>query len=358
MERTGRRCALWSLTLLLASPAAAQLCQSFGNGIFVGFDTVDGMESREANCACGFTCEEGLRCYPPILTDAIYETLPLGCNPKTQACTVRATVPVTFPGNSQGLGTPGSGAYLDWTGLTAVAVASCGYFGQQIFADRGNAWIQVSGFTCASGAATATYELLAQVCIAGCPQPASQRQSTRMVDLSRPNLEAMFCKKPPAGGCPEQSPAGACCLGPAGGSSPSGGGAGTGGDGTGPDAYLYYLAGGVGHPDFPGAVLWQPTLGRYWSHTWAERIVLDPNDSHVWLISMYGTYVEFSGLSGGVYATTRPSDDHRKLRRTATGWELRSLDGTVSNPSTPPVAGAAPWTATATPRSPTTTPAP
>ncbi|HSG38729.1 MAG TPA: hypothetical protein VLE27_03735, partial [Thermoanaerobaculia bacterium] len=110
-----------------------------------------------------------------------------------------------------------------------------------------------------------------------------------------------------------------------------GGGAGTGGGGTGPGAYLYYLAGGIGHPDYPGAALWQSTLGRYWSHTWAERIVLDPNDSHVWLITMYGTYVEFSGLSGGAYATTRPSDDHRKLHRTPTGWELRSLDGTVQS---------------------------
>jgi YD repeat-containing protein len=138
-------------------------------------------------------------------------------------------------------------------------------------------------------------------------------------------------------GCPEDGPAGTCCLGPGsaggsgGGSSPAGGGPGFGGPGTGPDTFLYYLAGGVGNPSWPGTSLWTPTLGRYWSHTYAERIVLDPDETHVWLITRYGTFREFSGLSGGAYATAKPTDEHRKLTRTGTGWELKSLDGTVES---------------------------
>ena len=143
-------------------------------------------------------------------------------------------------------------------------------------------------------------------------------------------LSALFCKKPPVHGCPEDGPAGTCCLGPGGaggggGSSPAGGGPGFGGPGTGPDTFLYYLAGGVGNPSWPGTSLWTPTLGRYWSHTYAERIVLDPDQTHVWLITRYGTFREFSGLSGGVYTTAKPTDEHRKLTRTGTGWELKSL---------------------------------
>jgi RHS repeat-associated protein len=72
-------------------------------------------------------------------------------------------------------------------------------------------------------------------------------------------------------------------------------------------------------------------LGRYWSHTYAERIVLDPDESHVWLITRYGTFREFSGLSGGTYATAKPTDEHRKLTRTATGWRLTYLDGTLED---------------------------
>lgn len=114
-------------------------------------------------------------------------------------------------------------------------------------------------------------------------------------------------------------------------SSPAGGGPGFGGPGTGPDTFLYYLAGGVGNPAWPGAALWTPTLGRYWSHTYAERIVVDPDQTHVWLITRYGTFREFSGLSAGVYTTAKPTDEHRKLIRTATGWRLASLDGTLAD---------------------------
>jgi RHS repeat-associated protein len=314
------------LAFLLAAPVGAGepvSCTGVG-GVSVGIDETPGSVFQPPNCS------ELFRCYPPVLNGVFYETRPAGCNPKTQPCLVRATVPVEFPGHAEGPNEAGSGAHLEWKNASSAVVGFCGVLGSEIFFEQGNAWIQISGFRCSTGASlSGAYTLQAEVCVGGCSLPLSERSSTTPIDLSLPQLEAVFCRKPPASGCPGQGPAGACCIGPAGGSSPGGGGAGTGGPGTGPDAYLYYLAGSVGHPDYPGAAVWKPTLGRYWSHTWAERIVPDPNDSHVWLISRYGTYVEFSGLSGGVYATTRPSDDYRKLHRTAAGWELRSLDGTV-----------------------------
>jgi RHS repeat-associated protein len=316
--------------LLLAAPAYAA-CTNTG-GVNVGFDALTGSVPMDANCSCTQNCTRGFRCYPPILDGPSYQLFPAGCNPKAQSCTVRATVPVQFPGNSQGLLTPGSGARLDWTNATTTLVGSCGYLGGDIFNDKGSAWIEVGGFTCSAGPASAgSYTLLAQVCIAGCPQPLNQRQSSTTVDLSATQLTALFCKKPPVHGCPEDGPAGTCCLGPGGGSSPGGGGPGFGGPGTGPGAYLYYLAGGVGNANWPGAALWTPTLGRYWSHTYAERIVLDPDQTHVWLITRYGTFREFSGLSGGAYSTAKPTDEHRKLTRTATGWELKDLDGAIED---------------------------
>lgn len=324
--------------LTLSAPAGAQYCAATG-GVNLGFDPLAGSIPKDANCSCTNGCMTGFRCYPPVLGGASYETRPAGCNPRTQACTVRATLGVDFPGNSQGLLTPGSGAYLDWSNAASSPVGSCGYpGGNQIFVDKGSAWIEVGGFTCSGGAAAAgPYTLLAQVCIAGCPQPANQRQRSTTADLSLTQLNALFCKKPPVHGCPEDGPAGTCCLGPGGGgaggggSSPAGGGPGFGGPGTGPDTFLYYLAGGVGNPAWPGTALWTPTLGRYWSHTYAERIVLDPDQTHVWLITRHGTFREFSGLSGGIYATAKPTDEHRKLTRTATGWRLTSLDGTLTD---------------------------
>ncbi len=326
----GRRartlCGVALAMLLLPAWAGAQsTCSDIGGSVHVGFDATSGTSTAmPANCACTNNCTSGYRCYKPILDGTSYEILPAGCNPKILACTVRATVPVQFPANSQGLLTAGSGAKLDWSNGAGTNVGACGYLGDEIFVDSGNAWIQISGFTCSGAPASDTYTLLAQVCTSGCGA-ANNKQTSTSVDLSLPQLTALFCQKPPVHGCPGDGPANTCCLGPGGGSSPGGGGAGTGGDGTGPGAYLYYLAGGVGNPAYPGAL---PSLGRYWSHTYSERIALDPDETHVWLVTRYGTFREFYGLSGGVYTTAKPTDEHRKLVRTVTGWELNDLDGT------------------------------
>ncbi len=49
------------------------------------------------------------------------------------------------------------------------------------------------------------------------------------------------------------------------------------------------------------------------------------------MITRYGTFRELSGLSGGIYTVAKPTDEHRKLTRTATGWRLTSLDGTLED---------------------------
>jgi len=100
--------------------------------------------------------------------------------------------------------------------------------------------------------------------------------------------------------------------------------------GGGPGADLHYRAGGAGAAGLPGSAAWNVALGRHWSHDYAQRIVLDPDETHVWLITERGTFREFGNLVAGDYATLRPSDEKRTLHRIGlTGWELRDPDGTV-----------------------------
>jgi RHS repeat-associated protein len=121
--------------------------------------------------------------------------------------------------------------------------------------------------------------------------------------------------------------------------SPAGEGAGVAPEGSGPGARLRYTAGGVGHPGFPGTAAWTPSLGRYWSHDYAERVIVDPDESHAWLITKFGTFREFSDLEAAgplerAYEATSPSNEYRTLvyiDDTPTGWELRGLDGTIQH---------------------------
>jgi len=82
----------------------------------------------------------------------------------------------------------------------------------------------------------------------------------------------------------------------------------------------------------PGSAEWRVSLGRNWSHEFAERIVLDPDvgtDATVWLLTRWGTFRKFTDLVGGIYTSAAPSDEYRTLRRTIGGWELEDLEGTV-----------------------------
>ncbi|MEE9563289.1 MAG: hypothetical protein V3W50_09490, partial [Thermoanaerobaculia bacterium] len=98
---------------------------------------------------------------------------------------------------------------------------------------------------------------------------------------------------------------------------------------------LTYRARGAGHPGLPGSDTWTETLGLYWSHQAAQRIVPDPDETHVWLITEFGSYREFSNLVGDIYQTNSPSDEFRTLSvlrdegENVVGWDLSELDGTV-----------------------------
>lgn len=97
-------------------------------------------------------------------------------------------------------------------------------------------------------------------------------------------------------------------------------------------ARFYYSAGGVGAPGTPGVVEWVEELGRYWSHDYAERIVIDPvtgTTDHVWLLTRWGTFREFKTLSGDTYTEVSPTDEFRTLRWTGSEWLLEELNGDV-----------------------------
>ena len=54
-------------------------------------------------------------------------------------------------------------------------------------------------------------------------------------------------------------------------------------------------------------------LGKYWSHDYAMRIVQDPGIDHVWLITKFATFREFSARNAttNLYEASSPSDEKR-----------------------------------------------
>lgn len=139
-----------------------------------------------------------------------------------------------------------------------------------------------------------------------------------------------LCPRPPRkdDGCGKAG--NQCCL--AGGAGAGGGGPGfgkSGPPGLGPGARLHYLAGGAGSPGNPGQAAWNALLGRGWSHDYAERIV-PATGGRAWLITRYGSFREFTDADNdGLYEKVTPEDEYRTLTKTAAGWTLRDLDGTV-----------------------------
>jgi RHS repeat-associated protein len=140
-----------------------------------------------------------------------------------------------------------------------------------------------------------------------------------------------LCPRPPRkdDGCGKSG--NQCCL--AGGAGAGGGGPGFGGKsgppGMGPGARLHYLAGGAGSLGNPGQAAWNAILGRGWSHDYAERIV-PAAGGRAWLITRYGSFREFTDANNdGLYEKASPEDEYRTLTKTAAGWTLRDLDGTV-----------------------------
>ena len=209
-------------------------------------------------------------------------------------------------------------------------------FGGKFIYDFLETWV-TKDVSCATAPdETGFYSLRIRVCGSACHPP--DLVINGLTFAAPQLLKDIGCPPPPP---PERCGGDASCHSCPGGNSIGGGGPAAGGGGggpgdgpdgggqSGPGAYLYYTGGGAGGPGLPGSAAWNATLGRYWSHRYAQRIVEDPDDSHVWLITEYGTFRELGSLSGGVYEVLAPSNEYRTLERTGTGWTLSDLDGTV-----------------------------
>jgi len=218
-----------------------------------------------------------------------------------------------------------------------VPATQCDWFDT----DHATCYLEVAGLTCTG----APYDFgvvsfRAQTCggpEALCGFPSRCGRAADFPGLSfTVTKQDLGCPIPPTEACNGDSTA-SCeeCL--AGGVGIGGGGPGAGGSrapgnpAAGGGAYLYYAAGGAGHAGLPGSASWNATLGRHWSHSYAERIVVDPDESHVWLVTRYATFREWGAPDPGtgVYQTVSPSNEVRTLTWTGNGWTLEELDGAV-----------------------------
>ncbi len=270
------------------------------------------------------------------------------CDPKAGACTVRLRVPLEFPGNKQNItiagssfGAPTPQVYWFQNGTPPSSCAPrfdpncgqisiCGIAGAQYIGDFGETSLTVGGISCSNLASSQLSNFSISVFSCESRFSCPKRLDLSGIDFTGPTVaKALGCPVPRKWDCHDCK---VCKLAGNGGGSPGGkGGVGAPGD-SGPGAMLRYAAGGAGGPGFPGTAAWNVTLGRYWSHDYAQRVVLDPalnDDTHVWLITPEAVFREFTNLSSGIYQTASPSDEYRKLYRTASGWELRELDGKV-----------------------------
>lgn len=210
--------------------------------------------------------------------------------------------------------------------------ATCNY----LDSDHVECWIEKTGLNCETARETpydfGTFSFLAEVCGSGCLCEQNQAFCPCRRKTDQNNISFAVTAETLGREAPTPDPCDNClsCKSAGPGKANAGGGPSRGAPPkSGPGAMLRYAAQGAGHPGFPGTPAWNETLGRYWSHDYAERIVPDPDDSRVWLITKTATFHRFSGLAGGVYTTVSPSDEERQLHRTGTGWELIELDGTV-----------------------------
>ncbi len=326
----------------LARPAAAQPVCANGSGWDVRYNNFGGTSTSTATCSDTFKCEKAKSSGPVI------EKVDPNCDPKAGACAIRVRVPLEFPGNLQNIAIAGSsfGAptpqvywFQGGTPPSSCAprfdancgqISICGIVGAQYTGDFGETSLTVGGVSCGNltSAQLTTFSISVFSCESrfSCPK----RMDLSGIDLTPPAVaKALGCPVPRKWVCDDCK---LCKLAGHGGGSPGGKGGVGGPAGSGPGATLRYAAGGAGGPGFAGSTAWNATLGRYWSHDYAQRVVLDPalnNDAHVWLITPDASFREFTNLAGGVYQTASPSDERRKLYRTASGWELHELDGMV-----------------------------
>ncbi len=286
-------------------------------------------------CECFGFFDDTFCAKPKVLSQSAGLTDPL-CDPTDETgsgCSVLISVTFEQPGNEETIVSwapdpaPTPHVFLfnvseppECTFSTCMGVADCGSFVTgRIESNTYEIQQTLSGVKC-SNVMSVQRSMRAIAC------PLTCEKRTSVSNLGGTNMAAgIGCPIPPKDECDDCK---SCPIGDSG-TSVGGGGPTFSPGRSGPGALLRYRAGGAGAPGLPGSTGWTPTLGLFWSHNYAQRIVMDPDETHVWLLTEFGSFREFSGLSGGVYGTVSPSDEYRTLTRTATGWELSGLDGSV-----------------------------
>ena len=326
--------------LATRAPLSAGVCGTIGEKVYAW--TASGQLTRANNCFGG----TGFRCYPAESTGYFIELASPGCNPSLGSCQTKIHALATNPGVADMVaedtlaGSPTPRA--DWHLCSNAACPkeiTCGEsgFGGKINADNLDTTLTLP-LTCAQ-ARTFNTSVKIRVCSTACP-------FSQIIDIPAPVLaSAIGCAQPLFGACSESGgeTSGAASLSCKD-CHPMGGDAGcSSSDGNlscvpwaAGNAQLRYAGSGVGGDNLPGTTAWRTILGRFWSHDYAERIVVDldtPAPGHVWLLTRFGTFREYSNLAAGgglrLYQNRAPSDEFRQLYfDTATsGWQLKSLNG-------------------------------
>ncbi len=309
------------------------------NATYFHFEEVMGPDIPSDHSCNGFFCK-----MPVLDGGPTYQLLDPGCDPTARQCQIQLRVPLDLPGVQiniqQG---PYYGNEIRWYFLSTAPscenpvqcgqASTCGKDGS-INTDR-VVFTATRSLSCDDILHTdQPLSLTAWSCIG---YSCKKRLDLNGLDLDGPDVAAEIgCPDPPKQNC-GSGDASSCQVCTPAGVGPGFGLPGYGGPGswaTGPNATLRYSAKGAGHPGYPGTPAWTVALGRYWSHDYAKRIVAvgSPNpENHVWMITEYGTFREWSAPDAGtgVYATVSPSDEYRTLTFTGSGWTLTDLDGTV-----------------------------
>src|SRR5918996_1358211 len=334
--------------LLTAEAEAQNWCGQTSLGNY--YWTASGQITQPNNCL-GAT---GSRCYAVETSGFYLEKVSPSCDPSAGPCGVKIHATATIPGLRDMVLEDGLGSALtplvEWypcSGTSCGMDLVCGLSGAggRINFDNLDTWLE-RALSCGQAWAT-SLSVKVRVCAGtSCENPT-------IIEIPSVNLAlALGCPAPPPESCNE--PAGAA-SGAAGTSCQlcrkTGGDAGCSvslsgqlacfPQGSGGGAFLRYTSGGPGNPGLPGStgtLAWQNVLGKSWSHDHAERIVIDnatEGIGHVWMITMYGSFREFSNLASSgelrLYQNHAPSDEYRQLfyDTASGGWQLKGLDGSV-----------------------------
>jgi RHS repeat-associated protein len=331
-----------------SGPAAAQsyICEFSGQLTQSILSPVSwgGANLPPANCSDGIRT----RVYTPAAGGVVYELSPAGCDPTVQACAVRARVGMTTAGNSANSQTFDSIVKVFWLNSGGATVGTCGNVGAPIGFDAFDAAMSIS-FQCGGTPDPRAGVYRVEVRHTRCNSSTNYWSDATSYDLSQTNLEAIFCSPPPQ---PRRTTCETCAVGGGGGGSTTsalpddspGSSCALKGAGRAPEltppgqpgAVLRYQGDGPGASSQPFADAWRATIGRSWSHEFAERIFANPDEQTVLLVTARGSFVDFTSLDPGTglreYQSAQPSDERRRLFfDTATGgWQLHGLDGSVA----------------------------